>query len=87
MFEMFDPDETAKLMDALTHGMENPTEEDAERLFEWAARARIAAGLLENMIGGSTEIVGFTEDGEPLFRLTEQGKASAENIIFGSPGN
>ena len=41
----------------------------------------IDEGLRELIASGDAEITAFTDDGKPLFRLTEQGQAAAARLI------
>jgi hypothetical protein len=74
--------EKRECIDALMREMEC-TEEEADILYKEIALTEVKNTVDDLVKEGLVEIIGFTEDGEPLFDLTELGKKAQNQIKKG----
>lgn len=62
---------------------DQPTDEEAHAVVAWAEGVRISHHMLEMVLDGEATV--RIVDGEPRYRLTAQGMASAEALLARSP--
>lgn len=60
---------------------ETISENDAESVLEWARQVTVQHGMLQGIMSGMTQIVGWV-DGEPRFGITEKGRDYVENTLL-----
>ena len=66
----------------LNRGLRECPKEQRAAAREWADQIRLSYGLLENVLSGFALIVGFDDDGDPLFKMTKKGGEYVERELL-----
>jgi hypothetical protein len=62
---------------------ERPSDDEAQAVIRWAEGVRVDEGLLTEVLAGRATV--RIVDGQPMFKLTPEGRASAEQLLETSP--